>query len=94
MDQLAEYLNSVQGPIDTDKSTADFLQHSLGLLATMTRFSASTLKRYKLQSNPVSLSCVLKVYFAYQLYPQTGCVDYSQVCIDEFYAVIGQPVIA
>ncbi|PIK61380.1 putative S phase cyclin A-associated protein in the endoplasmic reticulum [Apostichopus japonicus] len=44
VDQLAEYLNSVQGPIDTDKSTADFLQHSLGLLATMTRFSASTLK--------------------------------------------------
>ncbi|KAJ8029246.1 S phase cyclin A-associated protein in the endoplasmic reticulum [Holothuria leucospilota] len=44
VDQLADYLNSVQGPIDDDKETAEFLQHSLGLLATMTRFSASTMK--------------------------------------------------
>lgn len=38
VDKLTQYFSLVQGPIDTDKGVADFLQHSLGLLIALTRF--------------------------------------------------------
>ncbi|XP_041368971.1 S phase cyclin A-associated protein in the endoplasmic reticulum-like [Gigantopelta aegis] len=38
IDKLQHYFNNVRGPIDTDKNVAEFLQHSLGLLVSMTKF--------------------------------------------------------
>lgn len=38
IDKLTQYFSLVQGPIDTEKGVADFLQHSLGLLIALTRF--------------------------------------------------------
>ncbi|CAI9733996.1 phase cyclin A-associated in the endoplasmic reticulum-like isoform X1 [Octopus vulgaris] len=38
MDKLTHYFSLVQGPIDSNKSISDFLQHSLGLLISLTKF--------------------------------------------------------
>ncbi|XP_069138019.1 S phase cyclin A-associated protein in the endoplasmic reticulum-like isoform X2 [Argopecten irradians] len=37
VDKLTQYFRGVQGPIDADKEGAEFLQHSLGLLVSMTK---------------------------------------------------------
>ncbi|XP_033749375.1 S phase cyclin A-associated protein in the endoplasmic reticulum-like isoform X2 [Pecten maximus] len=37
VDKLTQYFRGVQGPIDDDKEGAEFLQHSLGLLVSMTK---------------------------------------------------------
>ncbi|XP_060063771.1 S phase cyclin A-associated protein in the endoplasmic reticulum-like [Ylistrum balloti] len=37
VDKLTQYFRGVQGPIDEDKEGAEFLQHSLGLLVSMTK---------------------------------------------------------
>lgn len=41
IDKLTVYFNNVRGPVDKDKITAEFLQHSLGLIGAMTKFVAT-----------------------------------------------------
>ncbi|KAK3743773.1 hypothetical protein RRG08_043505 [Elysia crispata] len=38
IDKLRVYFSAVRGPVDTDRNSADFLMHSLGLLVAMTKF--------------------------------------------------------
>ncbi|WAR00339.1 SCAPE-like protein, partial [Mya arenaria] len=38
VDKLTQYLRLVQGPIDNNKDAAEFIQHSLGLLVSLTKF--------------------------------------------------------
>ncbi|XP_064608297.1 S phase cyclin A-associated protein in the endoplasmic reticulum-like isoform X2 [Liolophura sinensis] len=40
VDKLTQYLNSVHGPIDEERDIAEFLQHSLGLLVAITKFTS------------------------------------------------------
>lgn len=45
LDKLTVYFNNVRNPIDQEPQIAEFLQHAMGLLGSMTRFISTTCNR-------------------------------------------------
>ncbi|XP_052278081.1 S phase cyclin A-associated protein in the endoplasmic reticulum-like isoform X2 [Dreissena polymorpha] len=64
VDRVTQYLRMVQGPIDSDKDAADFIQNSIGLLVSLTKFlsirKASIFEKKKLEE-PTQLISTFEV---------------------------------